>query len=160
MMFSVWPGFIRRMRYAKNPPTIRPTIVPATSECTFVANRPMITPASRPLTVEPITMPTIWERTSGVKSAVRPSKMPRKPPRSVANRGLFTGCLHWFHYASAACSLNGGHPQEQHAHGQVSEHEQDRHAMTTIDALQPIEERLAAGADGAPAEKPLHVARE
>src|SRR3954470_11364613 len=160
MMLSAWPGFISRMRYAKKPPTIRPTSVPATSECTLVANKPMITPVSRPLIVEPITMPTICERTSGVNSAVRPSKMPRKPPRSVANRGLFTGCLHRFCYASPAGPLNPADPEQQHPNREVGEHEQNRHAVAPVDALDAIDKRLAVRADGAAAEKPLNIGRQ
>src|SRR2546430_5818988 len=44
---------------------------------------------SKPLNVEPTTMPTICGRTAGVNQAVRPSRTPRSPPRTNPKTGLF-----------------------------------------------------------------------
>ena len=47
-------------------------------------------PAMTPLNVEPITMPTMFGASCGAEiSADRPSKLPRNPPSSIANTGLF-----------------------------------------------------------------------
>src|SRR5689334_10086890 len=71
-------------------PTTRPKTIPSGSELTFFENQPISTPAMRPLKVDPMTMPTIRDDTSGDEtSADNPSKIPRTPPSTRPNRGLF-----------------------------------------------------------------------
>src|ERR1700732_1454086 len=56
---------------AKSSPTPRPNTMPSASECTLRANTPMRIPAMMPLIVDPITMPAISARASGVTQAFR-----------------------------------------------------------------------------------------
>src|SRR5688572_24764482 len=64
--------------------------MPSGRERNLFAKKPISTPATRPLNVEPITMPTISGRTAGAENhADIPSKIPRKPPSSSPNTGLF-----------------------------------------------------------------------
>src|SRR6478609_8422644 len=61
---------------------------------TLRAKMPMSTPAIRPLIMEPITMPTIPARTAGVNQAVRPSRMPKTPPRTKPSTILLLMSAH------------------------------------------------------------------
>src|SRR5688572_14858879 len=78
------------MSHARNNPTTVPKRMPSGSEFTLRANQPIAAPAMIPLTVDPMTMPTMPGAVSGADtSAESPSKIPRTPPSSMPNTGLF-----------------------------------------------------------------------
>src|SRR6266853_1244513 len=55
---------------------------------------PIRTPATSPLNMDPITMPTIPARTAGVNQAVRPSRIPKMPPRTKPSTILLLMVAH------------------------------------------------------------------
>src|SRR5260221_1696453 len=103
--------------------------MPAGSELTLRAKRPIKSPVMTPLSVEPITMPVITGAVSGAEtSALSPSKMPRTPPRVSAKTGLFMSLSLLLHHRATppAISLTPGRDEDQDAHGDVRGDEKKR----------------------------------
>src|SRR5438874_12236356 len=125
-------------------PTMRPKRIPNGSEFTFFENHPTSTPAMRPLKVEPITIPTICDDTSGDdRSADSPSKMPRMPPSTRPNTGLFMiSPGGWGRYPiqrSPSKSLSARKDQQRDAHDEIDEDENVRRSVAVGNATQQLE---------------------
>src|SRR6476469_5059452 len=111
-------------------PTMRPKATPRGSEFTFFANQPINTPAISPLKVDPITIPAICDDTSGEEtSAESPSNIPRMPPSTRPNTGLFMKVsTRGSHLCTAisSSSLTACEDEERDAHHEVGKDEKDR----------------------------------
>src|ERR1700730_12118198 len=109
---------------ARSSPTPRPNTMPSASECTLRANTPMRIPAMMPLIVDPITMPAISARASGVNQAVIPSMAPRIAPNRSPKRILFIGHLPLSsllgYYPFFKVSLTARKQNKQNAHDQIN----------------------------------------
>src|SRR5688500_16816838 len=130
---------------ANNAPIARPNTIPAPRLFTFLANHPIRMPATRPLPIDPITIPAIWGATSGAEtSAVRPSKIPSTPPATSPSTGLFIPhSWLWTHTSGApsvlirqsrVSSLNAAPPQNEQPDHHVREKQQNQRAVPSIEA--------------------------
>src|SRR6266481_848381 len=129
-------------RNARTKPTARPNKIPSGTEFTFRAKMPAATPAIRPFTVEPITMPTICARTAGVNHAVPPSTAPKIAPSKSPSSTLFIPRLRCLIFLSLSFTTNPRIPltlsvhkkQNQDAHQQIGCNQQDEEAVAPVKA--------------------------
>src|ERR1700692_2691700 len=133
---------------ASSSPTPRPNTMPSASECTFRANTPMRIPAIMPLIVDPITMPAISDRASGVNQAVIPSIAPRIAPNRRPKRTLFMVILLSLlsYYPFFQVSLTARKQNKQNAHDQIHRNQDDRGAMPDENTTGTFEQTFRVGA--------------
>src|SRR5262245_62102616 len=127
--------------------------MPRGREFTLRANHPIRTPAITPLMVEPITMPTIWGLAAGAKRAVRPSKIPRIPPRTRPKTGLLMrpSCGLYLTRerrflevrsdsgAPSPANLSAQEEKDRRAHEEVSGDQEDRRPIFPEEATRALE---------------------
>src|SRR5438105_9558578 len=95
--------------------------MPQVVECTLRANQPLSTPTIMPLIVDPIRMPPIAERASGVNQAVAPSMTPRIAPKTSPTTILFikASLPPPSYSAFAAVPLSAPQEKQKKSHGDV-----------------------------------------
>src|ERR1700682_2150699 len=134
-------------------PTTSPNRMPYASEFTLFANQPIKTPAITPLMVDPITMPIIPGRTSGVNQAVSPSRIPSSPPRTNPKIGLFIS----FYYTLSGNPLTSEPEKEHGAHHYVRQHQRDPHLVARCEPLRAFPDALLVGQHRDAVEEARHI---
>src|SRR6185436_14146486 len=140
---------------------------------TFRAKAPIRTPVSKPLNVEPITIPTISGAVSGAEtSAESPSKTPRTPPSSRPSTGLFMSRPPWLAVhlllrvprvsfnAPSRRGSSASHEYQDGTHRQVGEDEQQRGPVLARQAGGALQRPFVVRRDGLSVQEARDVGRQ
>src|SRR5262249_51530068 len=142
-------------------PIPKPNRSPSGRELNLREKKPVATPAMSPLTVEPITMPTMPFCTTGSlgaeTSAERPSSAPSAAPRRSPGMGFLMGFSKSvvrpapgrpsFYSALPATSLTRPPENQQNAHDQIRRDQQNRRAVEPDQPQRPLGEVFAIRED-------------
>src|SRR5438094_5516472 len=138
---------------ARIAPTTRPKMIPAGVDCTFRANQPAAHPAIIPLIVEPMIIPTIPARTSGVNHAGPPSSAPRIAPSKRPSVILFITSPPQAYSTSARNPLTMRKQKNDDAHDEIRGDNCDQRAVVIEPAQLHVQSGLGICKDRLSVEK-------